>query len=87
MEQTTIYLCYNTDNWHTHQSMTHDNLIYISDNLEDCITKLKKHFSLAEWQCQQLRNIQQTQASGEDDKSQLIGNIYIAKEILNDFTY
>lgn len=48
MEQATIYLCYNTDNWHTHQSMTHDNLIYISDNLEDCITKLKKHFSLAE---------------------------------------
>lgn len=57
MEQPRIYLCYETDKWHTHASKV---LVYLGEDLEDCIAQLRKEFDLVPSYCEQLRNNMQT---------------------------
>lgn len=77
MEQPTIYLCYETDKWHTNASKV---LVYLGEQLEDCIAQLRKEFDLVPSDCEQLRNDMQT--FGFEKDSELL----IEEERLNCFS-
>lgn len=57
MTQKTIYLCYETDKWISHESKE---LAYIGTDLEDCIAQLAEKFELTEKNKEQLRTNYQT---------------------------
>lgn len=61
MEQTKIYLCYQTDVWHSGASKR---LVYIGDDMWDCVAQLGKEFNLNEKHEQQLRDDHQTRGIG-----------------------
>lgn len=77
MEQPTIYLCYETDKWHTNASKV---LVYLGESLEDCIAQLRQEFDLVPSDCEQLRNGMQT--FGFEKDSELL----IEEERLNCFS-
>lgn len=49
IEQPTIYLCYET-------SSEYKRLVYLGENLEDCIAQLQQEFDLDQSDCDILRN-------------------------------
>lgn len=53
MEQKSIYLCYE-------MSSEYKRLVYLGEQLEDCIAQLRKEFDLVPIDCEQLRNNMQT---------------------------
>ena len=53
MEQPTIYLCYE-------MSSEYKRLVYLGEQLEDCIAQLRKEFDLVPIDCEQLRSNMQT---------------------------
>lgn len=77
MEQPTIYLCYETYKWHTNASKV---LVYLGENLEDCIAQLRQEFDLLPNDCKNLRNDMQT--IGFDKECELL----IEEERLNCFS-
>lgn len=68
MEQKSIYLCYETDKWHTNASKV---LVYLGENLEDCIAQLRKEFDLVPSDCDFLNNEMHT-VGFERDRELLI---------------
>lgn len=68
MEQPTIYLCYETDKWHTHASKV---LVYLGENLEDCIAQLRQEFDLVPNDCENLRNDMHTIGFDKDCELQI----------------
>ena len=53
MEQPTIYLCYE-------MSSEYKRLVYLGEQLDECIAQLRKEFDLEPTDCEQLRNNMQT---------------------------
>ena len=76
MTQPTIYLCYETDKWHTNASKV---LVYLGENLEDCIAQLRQEFDLVPSDCEQLRKDKQTFGMGRSE-------LLIEEERLNCFS-
>lgn len=77
MEQPTIYLCYETDKWHTNASKV---LVYLGENLEDCIAQLRQEFDLLPRDCDFLRNEMHTVGLERDRE------LLIEEERLNCFS-
>lgn len=77
MEQPTIYLCYETDKWHTNASKV---LVYLGENLEDCIAQLRQEFDLEPSDCDFLRNEMHTVGLERDRE------LLIEEERLNCFS-
>lgn len=72
MEQPTIYLCYE-------MSSEYKRLVYLGENIEDCIAQLQKEFDLEPSDCEQLRNDMQTFGMGRSE-------LLIEEERLNCFS-
>lgn len=53
MTQKQIYLCYETDKWHSNSSRV---LRYIGEDKEDCIASLQAHRGMTDEQAEQVRN-------------------------------
>ena len=64
MEQPTIYLCYET-------SSEYKRLVYLGENLEDCIAQLRQEFDLEPSDCNFLKNEMHT-VGFERDRELLI---------------
>lgn len=64
MEQPTIYLCYE-------MSSEYKRLVYLGENLEDCIAQLRQEFDLVSSDCDFLRNEMHT-VGFERDRELLI---------------
>ena len=72
MEQPTIYLCYE-------MSSEYKRLVYLGEQLEDCIAQLRQEFDLMPTDCEQLRRDKQTFGMGESE-------LLIEEERLNCFS-
>lgn len=77
MEQKSIYLCYETDKWHTNASKV---LVYLGESLEDCIAQLRQEFDLVPSDCDFLRNEMHTVGFEKDCE------LLIEEERLNCFS-
>lgn len=63
MSNTIVYLCYRTDAWLSRDSRE---LVYIGEDKEDAIAQLIKYEGMTEKQSDQVREIGQSQSSGND---------------------
>lgn len=61
MKQKQIYLCYETDCWHSNSSRV---LRYVGEDKEDCIAQLQAHRGMTNEQAEQVREMDQSQCDG-----------------------
>ena len=77
MERKLIYLAYQTDAWHSVETMK---LVYIGENFEETIRKMVDFLSLTEEDAKQLRQWRQTSCNNRDFE------VMIERQFVNDFT-
>lgn len=61
MIQNMIYLCYRTDEWLSNDSKE---LVYVGEEIEDCIAQLVTYKDMTEEQADDIRSMLQSQCNG-----------------------
>lgn len=80
MRKRVVFVCYQTDVWHTHTSKV---LFGIFNNFPNLVRGIKSVYKISDYQVGLLKDINQTQSSSDDEDGDYPGEFVIEEVEIN----